>query len=283
MSERWFATGAFTDSPLAVEADNIFDPNALDKKRLFETDIFFISSNDPRRKMLPKHLLLLDQAAPDEVLERSLIRFGGADFLSRLGHDIVNLFSPLREYELISEATFKTRTEQGVRLGKQVNLIGHLLQEDLPLGEAVPVEEFLLHITENARRHGRSIVVDHTRDTSSFSSVPARLVEPLTDEILLNLMIHSSGGEHIIVSASNRSVAVVNNTPYRFPYSRIKAVLRRPFQKFGRTDGNGMGLFIIGLIAYTGGFSWDIAAQEGHFSLSFSFGASPSPAGNAAK
>jgi len=276
MSDRWFLAGAFADGPFTAQADILFQRGSLDKKLLFETDIFFATPDDPDRGSLPRHMLILDGASDDAQLERMLIRFGGADFLSRLGHDVVNLFSPLLEDRFLSSAAQTSRVEQGVRFGKQLNLIGHLLQEDLAAGEAVPAEELLFHLTTAARRKNISVTVDREGD-ASFPTVPARFAGPLAEETVMNWSFHSCGEERITLSSGTRTIILSNATSYAFPYRRLKAVLRRPFQKFGLPEGNGMGLCIIALIADTGGFSWDIAAQDGRFSLSFSFGVSPSP------
>jgi len=273
MSERWFAVGAFSDTSFAEYADTLCDRSAFDPQVLFETDIFLANTHDPDIHSLPSHLLILDTLLDARELEQRLLCFGGRDFLSRLGHEITNLFTPLAEYHYLSPQTITSRVERGLRLGTQLNLTGHILQRDLALDNPLPSDELLERVIATARKKHLSVSVEQ-RGNRLFSTLSERLANAFTSEIVANWSTHSCGEQSVTVETSTKKFIFHNHTRYSFPYRRLKAVLRRPYQKFGSSDGNGLGLFLIGLIAYAGGFSWDITAQDGLFSLSFSFGAS---------
>jgi|GEM_PF-3507132 len=272
MNDRWFAIGAFTGTPSERYADSTFDRTAPDRQRLFETDVFYAAPGDPALADLPGHLLILDEPLPDAALAALLEPFPGRDLLSRTGHDIVNLFAPLADYQYLSAQTIARRIERGSRLGQQFNLMGHLLQRDLPTADPLNIDEFLYQFTLLATQAGRTPAVEKRGD-GSFTLLSERLATGLIREIIANWRLHGTGNERVIVDTAARTVTFSNDTAYRFPFKRHKAVLRRPYQKFGNTDGNGLGLFLIALIAHTGGFSWDIALNGSSFWLSLSFGA----------
>ncbi|HOW52329.1 MAG TPA: hypothetical protein PLV42_09840 [bacterium] len=272
MNDRWFAIGAFADSPLERHADILFDRAAIDRQRILETDVFYLSVEDDALCDLPSHLLILHEPLAADRIAALLEPFPGRDLLSRTGHDIVNLFAPLADYQYLSAQTITRRIERGSRFGQQFNLMGHLLQHDIPPTEPMTVDEFLYHFSLLAAQAKFSPPIER-RGAGSFPLLSERLATGLIREILFNWRMHGQGEERVIIDTATRTLTFSNKTAYTFPFKRHKAVLRRPYQKFGNTDGNGLGLFLIALIAHTGGFSWDIALNGSSFSLSFSFGA----------
>lgn len=271
MNDRWFAVGAFSGSPFERHADTLFDRAAPDRQAFVQTDVFYAAPDDPSLGDLPGHLLLLHEPLPDDRVAALLEPFPGRNLLSRTGHDIVNLFAPLADHQYLSAQTIARRIERGTRLGQQLNLAGHLLQGDLPTEGRLTVTEFLRQAAATAAQAGIVPALEQ-RAEKTFATMSERLAVTLLRELTANWLMHSRGDERIIVDGAARTVTFVNRTDYRFPFGRLKAVLRRPYQKFGNTEGNGLGLFLIALIAHTGGFSWDIASDGSSFSLSFCFG-----------
>ncbi len=272
MSDRWFAIGAFSGTPLERHADILFDRAAPDRQTLFETDVFYAAANDPSIGDLPGHLLILQEPLPHDRIAALLEPFPGRDLLSRTGHDIVNLFAPLADHQYLSAQTIARRIERGSRLGRQLNLMGHLLQRDLSTADRLPQSEFLHQFGTLAAQAKISPAIVRV-DEGSFPLLSERLAAGLFHEIIANWTMHGRGGERVVIDGAARTVTFTNRTDHRFPFKRLKAVLRRPYQKFGNMEGNGLGLFLIALIADTGGFSWDIVWDGSSFSLSLSFGA----------
>ena len=272
MNDRWFAVGAFAGGPFDAHADLLFDRAAPDRRALFEIDAFYTDPDDPAAAELPAHLLLLHDRLDDASIERLLLPFPGRDFLSRTGHDMVNLFAPLADHQYLAAATILKRVERGTRFGQQMNLLGHLLQGDLPPSAPLDMDALFRQIAAAAAQAGFTPTVER-RGEENFTTMPERLAAAMVREVVANWRSHSRGEERIVLDGARRTLTFHNRIERPFPFGRFKAVLRRPYQKFGNTEGNGLGLFLIALIAHTGGFSWDIASDGSSFSLSFWFGA----------
>jgi len=275
VTKKWFFTAALKGSLFEENADVVIDDVASSRNILRNVDVFFVLESDVKalkRSALPSHIMILTEVLGPEEIEQRLLLFPGRDFTSRLGHDIVNLFMPLRDYQYLSEETVVERVDRGDRLGKQLNIVGHLMQDDLEQGPDFSLMEFIFNFKVLAEQSGASVVIDDEfQDEPGFEMKAEKNMLVLMEELVLNWKYHSSGDERVIVDRREKRMTFVNRTEYDFGFENIKAILRRPFLKYGNNNGNGIGLFILSLCSIRGGFTWDLELKDSFFYLHLYF------------
>lgn len=274
MADKWFLTAAFKGGSFESNADVLVSDIARERHLLADTDVFY---TEPERKkevmkLAPGHILVLENTLEYKELEKTLLAFPGRDFTSRLGHDVINLFSPLSEYSYLSKETILARVEKGGRMGQQINFAGHLMQNDILLTGSMTVTEFLFHIKSILRQENRQAgIVGADSGGSDFSLPPEKISSVLIREIIFNWKLHSSGHETVVIDKNQRKVSFLNSISSPLNLAKPKACLRRPFYKGGHSKGNGLGFFVISLCGLAGGFDWDVEIKESSFCLSLFF------------
>ncbi len=273
MSEKWYTTAAFKESSSEGTVDLIFNRDQISRRSSEPADVFFYDGADEKtliESKTPPHVLPLSPETPESEIPEMILGFMGRDFVSRLGHDIVNLIAPLADFAYLSDETILKRVKKGSRLGKQVNLIGHLLQNDIAITRDLDLKSFLFHLKSLARRSGVAPIFQEI-EGDSFMLPSEKLMFSVALELISNWQLHSSGEEKVIVDLPNRKISLTNLHRYPFSFTKPKAVLRRPFYKQGNLNGNGLGLTLLSIAGIKGEFSWNIEISESLFSLSLSF------------
>jgi hypothetical protein len=273
MSEKWFKSAAVAGSGFEHLADGIVDISEITNELLRNIDLLFVHD---RKIFFSKFrssgsTVISDKAIPIEDQENFLLMSSGELFLSRIGHDIVNIFTPFEHFEYLEENMIADRVAHGIRFGRQINIAGHLLQNTKKWSEnRYDFDNFVLTVQGMCRKAGIEIKIINS-DKYRIDTIPdADIMNPVIDEIVSNLKMHGSGGFELEV-VSNTEIVFRNDFNCSFNFERPKAMLRSPFTKRTNSPGAGLGLFIVSISSVKGGFDWDISVKENCFYLSLVF------------
>jgi len=273
MSEKWFKSAAVAGSGFEHLADGIVDISEITNELLRNIDLLFVHD---RKDFFSKFrssgsTVICDKAIPLEDQEIFLLMSPGDLFISRIGHDIVNIFTPFEHFEYLEENMITDRVAHGIRFGRQINIIGHLLQNTK---HAQPgfydFDNFILTVQNMCRKSGIDIKTANSGKYRIDTIPDTVIMNPVIDEILSNWKMHGSGGFELEI-VSNTEMIFRNDFDCSFNFERPKAMLRSPFTKRTNSQGAGLGLFIVSLSSVRGGFDWDISVKENCFYLSLSF------------
>lgn len=270
MNDKWFLTAAFEGSRFTSSVDLVLDKKNMDRKELISIDVMYMELEDKLElsRRFPQHIMILHELMDEHELSQKLLAYPTAEFVSRLGHDVVNIFSPLNDYQYLSQETILERVERGTRLGQQLNFVGHLMQDDLVSSQSMELIDFIFHFNTLCRQaHIQPEIINRNDSPDEFLLPPEKLMYGSIKELVNNWVFHSKGNEKVVVDKKEKTITLSNLTDYKFSYPVPKAVLRRPFFKTGNNHGNGLGLFALSLASVTGGFSWSIHIENGSFSI----------------
>ncbi|HNW81486.1 MAG TPA: hypothetical protein PKG52_01225 [bacterium] len=272
MNKKWFNSAAVKGSGFEHIADEIVELNNLSSDKIKEIDLLF--TDNPLlffSKFKGFHFTVVcDSEVRPEDQEAYLLENPGNFFISRIGHDITNLFFPFEHFEYIEEDIIKQRTAHGIRFGKQINIIGHLLQKTGVLkNNRSDFTEIIQMIEALCRKNKISFELQNTNDWFIDNLPDAHVFNYVIEEIISNWIDHGSGGYKI--SVHDRELVFSNNFKGTVDTIRTKAKLRCPFRKKNTGTGAGLGLYIVSLASARGGFDWDISIHEDSFSLSLLF------------
>ncbi len=270
MKKPWFLTAALEGSECQERADALFKKESLEKKQFANFDVFFASNNEEREFLshkIPPHVMIVDKEEPIELIEQKLYEFSGKDFLSRIGHDIINLISPLIDYQYLSEDIIKKRIDKGSLLGQQINIIGHILQKDMDTKEKSDSLDFISNFKALARKSGIEVEITESGESGHFEMPTEKIMFSVVREIISNLTLHSAGENRVFIEKEQKTIVIMNRTTYEFTCEKPMAVLRRPFYRQGNNSGNGLGLFILSISSVLGGFKWHLSVENNCFYL----------------
>jgi hypothetical protein len=273
MSEKWFKSAAVAGSGFEHLADGIVDISEITNELLREIDLLFVKN---KRDFFSKFrfngsTVISDEAINLEDQEKFILMSPGDLFISRIGHDIVNVFSPFEHFEYLEESMITDRVSQGIKFGRQINIIGHLLQNTKTWSDnRYDFENFILTIEGMCRKAGIEIKIINSGRHRIDTIPDADIMNPVIDEIVSNWKMHGTEKFELEI-VSSRELIFRNKISSSFNFERAKARLRCPFIKRTNSPGSGLGLFIFSLSSVRGGFDWDISVQENCFYLSLVF------------
>ncbi|MCK5807640.1 hypothetical protein KAH37_01505 [bacterium] len=228
----------------------------------------------PDEMNIPSHILIVDTL--DEQTERQLLRYPGKNFIAQIGHGDVNLWGPMLDYKELPEEMVQERIERGIKSGKDLNIIGHLLVGDRFTEQQnfITLEWLIVHLKTVARRDGFSPNYDIEEGNGDQTlSLTEDVASLLANEIVANWSKHSSGDEKIeLKRRDNKFFVIISNTTNNSLQNQgLTSLIRRPFIRWGRADTTGLGYFIISLISSYGAIEWTTDYEEGRFLLTLSF------------
>jgi hypothetical protein len=271
---RWYSTAAVSGSGFESLADNIVSFEEIDLNFLKNIDLLFLTNKSDfyRKFRLYQCVALSDKAISKEDQEKFILLNPGLNFLSRIGHDLVNLFTPFEQFEYLDDGVIYDRVATGVKFGKQINTVGHILQGS-KFGNIDEIlgEDIAYNIETLAKKSGikfnMKVNDDFLDKTVSFSEC---IMDIVIEEIIDNCKNFSKGTVEIMIG-KNAEIVFSNRFDDNLAPCRAKARLRWPFVKSVKSKGNGMGLFLLSAASANGGFKWDIEIKENIFSLYLSF------------
>ena len=192
-------------------------------------------------------------------------------FLTELGHEIINIMTPLEHFEYLEEEMIAARVARGERLGKQLGKIARYISHDTT-GEPYEFSEFIYDLKDKCRDLGISASIENKNYQSIDTMKGRNIILTVLDEILMNWKMHGKN-EFAINIADERTIVFKNDYDPSFlkNIGKTKEELSRPFVKRSSAQGSGLGLYVIELASREGGFSWNLSADEKYFSLSLSF------------
>ncbi len=270
---KWYSTAAISGSGFEDIADRIFSFEELDHDLLSSIDLLFIKDlNDFFQKFrLFQFIALSNEPIPADEQESYILLNPGPYFLSRIGHDLINLFTPFEQFSYLEEKTVANRLEQGLKFGRQINIAGHLLQNTKFVSEdLMTIEEFVYTVKTASMKKGVELETEIENNCESEILGQTNILNVVIDEIINNCKIHSDGESHLKIK-NKKHIFFSNRFKGSLSPDRAKARLRWPFMKTTESEGNGLGLFILSLASVRGGFKWDINIKENIFSLLLSF------------
>ena len=270
MNNKWFISAAIKDSGYEQLAELIIEENDLTNETLNDIDLLFVKSTSEFFLKKRGHFftIVTDKYVATEDQEKFILEHPGNFFLSRIGHDIINLIAPLEHYEYIEHELLINRVHSGNRFGRQINFIGHLLQgtTKTPV-EMISFPELLENITTLCRKLSLDINIEGIKD---FNTVVNKSMALKTiEEIILNWKDH--GENPFTLSVDEKSLTFKNKVKKTLMINRPKAQLRCPFMQKNTGKGHGLGLYIVSIASSKGDFDWNIFTDENCFSLSLSF------------
>lgn len=272
MKNKWFNSAAVKGSGFEHLADLVVELDLLTPEKIREIDILF--TNDPVlffSKFRGMHFTVVcDKEIPAGDQPSYLLENPGNFFISRIGHDITNLFFPFEHFEYLEDDVIKNRTAQGIKFGKQINIIGHLLQRTVVQGkDPAEINDVIQTVQSLCRK--RSIPFRITGSADNWHTVlpDSQIFNYVIDEIVSNWAEHSTEGCELEIKGN--SFIFYNYFEGTVDPVRTKAKLRCPFRKKNTGTGAGLGLYIVSLASVKGGFDWDISVKENSFSLSLFF------------
>jgi Pyruvate-formate lyase-activating enzyme len=192
-------------------------------------------------------------------------------FLTEIGHEIINIMTPLEHFEYLEEEMIAARVRRGERLGKQLGKIARYISHDTT-GEPYEFSEFIYDLKDKCRDLGISASIEN-KNYHSIETIKSRnIILNVLDEMLMNWKMHGKS-EFSINIADERTIVFTNdyNPSSLKNISRTKEELSKPFVKGPLSQGSGLGLYVIELASREGGFSWNLSVDEKYFSLSLSF------------
>ncbi len=205
-----------------------------------------------------------------EMLENTVNR----DFLIKTGHEIVNILTPFEHLEYLDDDAVAARVARGIRLGKQLGILGRIVNYAENTDDPYSFNEFICNINARCRRLGLNAAIEN-RNYLSIDSIKNRyLVDTAIDEIIMNWKTHGNG-EFILSIVSEKEIVFRNDyteTPFiKQNAGTLKDFLAQPFVKRKTGPGAGLGLFIVETASLKGDFNWTLSADEKYFSLSLFF------------
>jgi len=272
MKNKWFNSAAVKGSGFEHLADMTVELDSLTPERIRDIDILF--TNDPAgffSKFRGMHFTVIcDREIPVDDQPSYLLESHGNFFLSRIGHDITNLFFPFEHFEYLEEDVIKNRTAQGIRFGKQINIIGHLLQRTVSVKkDPAEINNVIQTVQSLCRKKSISFCINGSVDDWCGDLPDDQIFNYVLEEIISNWAEH--GTENCELEIKDRSLIFSNFFEGTVDPVRTKAKLRCPFRKKNTGTGAGLGLYIVSLASVKGGFDWDISVKENSFSLSLVF------------
>lgn len=272
MNNKWFNSAAIKGSGFEHIADEIVEINTLTSEKIKEIDLLFTNDIPFFFSKFKGFLftVVCDRNVLPEDQEHYLLENPGNFFLSRIGHDITNLFFPFEHFEYIEEDIIKERTYQGIRFGKQINVIGHLLQKT-GVFKTNPSDfhEMVQIVVSLCTKNKISVEIENPVNITIDNLPDAQIFNYVIEEIVSNWINHGSENYKMIVH--DHRIVFSNNFKGAVDSIRTKAKLRCPFRKKNTGTGSGLGLYIVSLASVRGGFDWDISVKENSFSLSLDF------------
>lgn len=272
MNKKWFNSAALKGSGFEHLADEVIELETLTNDRLKDIDILFTNNMTTFSNKFKgfQFVVVVDREISRDSQEKFLLENPGNFFISRIGHDITNLFFPFEHFEYIEEDIIKERTAHGIRFGKQINIIGHLLQRTSALkNNPADFTEVLQTVGALCRKNKILFETQNPEDLIIKDLPDAQILNYVVEEIISNWTYHGSGDYKI--SVDYNKIVFSNNFKGNVDSIRTKAKLRCPFRKKNTGTGAGLGLYIVSLASVRGGFDWDISINENSFSLSLLF------------
>lgn len=273
MNKKWFKSAAVAGSGFEHLADGIVDISEITNELLREIDLLFVKN---KRDFFSKFrfngsTVICDEPVPLKDQENFILMSPGELFTSRIGHDVVNIFTPFEHFEYLEESVIKDRISHGIKFGRQINIIGHLLQNTKKWSEnRYDFDNFILTVQGMCRKSGIEIKIKNPHEYRIDTIPDADIMDPVIDAIVSNLKMHGNGGFELDV-INGKEIIFRNMFDSSLNFNRLKARLRCPFIKRTNSPGSGLGLFIVSLSSVRGGFDWDISVKENCFYLSLSF------------
>lgn len=272
MNKKWFSSAAIAGSGFEHLADRVVELDSLTSEKIREIDLLFTDSPEmffsKFRGM--QFTVICDKEVPRDDQSSYLLENPGNFFLSRIGHDITNLFFPFEHFEYLEDDVIKNRTFQGIKFGKQINIIGHMLQRTVSVrNDPAEINDLVQTVRSLCRKKNIQLNVTGETDNWQGTLPENQILNYVTEEIISNWAEHSTGccelelKENFLIF-SNFFEGTVDPV-------RTKAKLRCPFRKKNTGTGAGLGLYIVSLASVKGGFDWDISVKENSFSLSLFF------------
>lgn len=272
MNKKWFNSAAIKGSRYENIADEIVELDKLNSEKLKEIDLLFTDNTTLFfSKFKGFHFTVVcDAEIKPEDQSAYLLENPGNFFISRIGHDITNLFFPFENFEYIEDDIIKERTSHGIRFGKQINIIGHLLQKTSTLkNNRADFSEIVQTVSSLCRKNKISFEIQNPDELIIDNLPDAQIFNYVIEEIISNWRDH--GSERYKLSIYDHKLVFSNNFKGNVDLIRTKAKLRCPFRKKNTGTGAGLGLYIVSLASVRGGFDWDISIHENSFSLSLLF------------
>jgi len=273
MATKWFVTGAIAGSGFEELADIVLKSDDLTDEQLKDVDLLFVKDKSSflQNKRIGRPVIISDKAIPVSSQEKHILFSTGENFMSRLGHDIVNLFTPFNHFEYLDSDIISDRVDQGLRFGRQINTIGHLLQKDgRQNGRYCSFDEFVLNFQTLCKKNSIDFNILKT-GADRIDTIPdTAIMNPVIEEVISNWFLHGNGKFEFEI-VNGKEAVFRNSFQGLFNFERPKAQLRCPFVKRTNSPGAGLGLFIVSLSSVAGGFDWDISVKENCFSLSLHF------------
>lgn len=273
MNKKWFVTAALKDSGFEHLADNILEPSEITGEMLKKIDLLFVKDKAGffSGTRFSGSTVISDKPVFVEDQEKYLLFSYGETFISRIGHDVINLFTPFEHFEYLEPEIITERVSQGIRFGRQINTIGHLLQNTRQQNTRFyDFDNFIQTINDICRKSSINLTIKG-KSSNRIDTIPDTVImRPVIDEIISNWVFHGSGDFELEIKSS-REVIFRNSFKGSFSFERPKATLRCPFTKRTNSPGAGLGLFVVSLSSVAGGFEWDISIKDNCFCLSFVF------------
>jgi hypothetical protein len=275
MKKKWFQTATFKGFPFEDRADKILDKDSFKNSDFFEIEVLFIPQDLIKEyavhSVVPHHVYISNGSENDEQLSEIIETFKGRNYWGQIGHDVVNLFSPFLDFEYLSKDSVLKRAKTGVAFGKKLNAVAHLLQNDFGEKQFISDRDCVFLFSEMCRKTGIKAKIGHIADVSNVL-LNKKMISFVFTEILDNWKNHSLGDEKMFVDAVESKIVFSNKTDLNFNSKFFKAILKRPFFSFNNSRHfSGLGLFIVSLACFLGGFKWDIVIKDSVFYLTLSF------------
>ncbi len=270
---KWYSTAAVAGSAFEHLGERIIPFEDLDQDILKTIDLLFLDDvRDFYSKFRLYHSIALsDKEIPVESQEKFILLHPGANFFSRIGHDIINLFTPFEQFEYLEDKVIKDRVTAGLKFGRQINIAGHLLQgSGFNSSGKMNGEDLLCHLRILARKKGVDIFIENEDIFNETILCSESILNIVLEEIVDNCKQYSAGRVDLTIEAEKK-IVFKNELKENLDPCRAKSRLRWPFVKSMRSRGNGMGLFIVSAASVNGGFDWDIKIEKNAFYLSLSF------------
>ncbi len=270
MSKKWFASAAVKGSGHENIADSIITEKDITSETLKDIDLLFVKDE---KTFLSNnrgffYTVVTDRHIDEKDQEKFILEHPGNFFISRLGHDIVNLISPFEHYEYIEHDLILNRVRSGNRLGQQVNFIGHLLQDSGNIsGDSITGPELVENIETLCRKLNIEVKVVKTSELEV--KLNGFMFRNIAEEIVHNWDEHSTGNNKLFVCEN--SLKFTNSIKRSLGLKRPKAQLRCPFMQKNTGKGYGLGLYILSVTSSKGDFNWNVETDGNYFSLSLLF------------
>jgi len=271
MNNKWFKCAAVKGSGYEALADSAITVEEISNEKMSDIDLLFVENLSEffSKKRGGFFTIVTDKPVALEDQEKFILEHPGNFFYSRIGHDIINLISPLEHYEYIDHELIVNRVQYGNHFGKQINFVGHLLQNTATLStEHLTYPELIENIQTLCRKLGIKFSVEE-KAKFTLTLKHKFLILKAVEEIILNWKEH--GKEEFVLSVFENTLTFSNKLRKPLTIDRPKAQLRCPFMQKNTGKGHGLGLYIVSVASSKGDFDWNIFTDENYFSLSLLF------------